>query len=78
MRLRRCSSPPRSSNPAVSTDVTHALPNIPVLIFIYSEQPDPALHEQAWAAALVLMAFVLVASLDREGPARPLETKMGR
>jgi phosphate transport system permease protein len=50
-------------NPAVSTDVTKALPNIPVLIFTYSEQPDPALHEQAWGAALVLMGFVLVASL---------------
>jgi phosphate transport system permease protein len=50
-------------NPAVSTDVTHALPNIPVLIFTYSEQPDQVLHEQAWGAALVLMAFVLAASL---------------
>ena len=50
-------------NPAVSTDVSHALPNIPVLIFTYSEQPDKALHEQAWGAALVLMVFVLVASL---------------
>jgi phosphate transport system permease protein len=48
---------------AVQTDVTKALPNIPVLIFTYSEQPDPALHEQAWAAALVLMAFVLLASI---------------
>jgi phosphate transport system permease protein len=47
----------------VQTDVTKALPNIPVLIFTYSEQPDPQLHEQAWAAALVLMAFVLIASL---------------
>ena len=47
----------------VQTDVTKALPNIPVLIFQYSEQADPALHEQAWAAALVLMAFVLAASL---------------
>ena len=50
-------------NPAVSTNVTQALPNLPVLIFQYSEQPDPALHQQAWAASLVLMAFVLVASL---------------
>ena len=48
---------------SVQTDVTKALPNIPVLIFTYSEQPDPALHQQAWAAALVLMAFVLLASL---------------
>jgi phosphate transport system permease protein len=47
----------------VQADVTKALPNIPVLIFTYSEQADPALHEQAWAAALVLMAFVLVASV---------------
>ncbi|MFL5980274.1 MAG: phosphate ABC transporter permease PstA [Gaiellaceae bacterium] len=51
----------------VQTDVTKALPNIPVLIFTYSEQADPALHEQAWAAALVLMAFVLIASLAAKG-----------
>ena len=44
---------------SVQTDVTKALPNIPVLIFTYSEQADPALHEQAWAAALVLMFVVL-------------------
>jgi len=50
--------------PQVSTDVTHALPNIPVLIFTYSEQPDPTLHQQAWAAALVLMSFILVAGLS--------------
>ena len=51
-------------SPALSTDITHALPNLPVLIFQYSEQPDPALHQQAWAASLVLMGFVLVASLS--------------
>jgi phosphate transport system permease protein len=50
--------------PAISTDVTHPLPNLPVLIFQYSEEPDPALHQQAWAASLVLMAFVLVASVS--------------
>jgi phosphate transport system permease protein len=45
---------------AVSVDVTHALPTLPVAIFVFSESPDP--HEQAagWAAALVLIAFVLV------------------
>jgi phosphate transport system permease protein len=48
---------------AVSTDLSHSMPNIPVLIFIYSEQPDAALHQDAWAAALVLIGFVLVASL---------------
>ena len=54
-------------SPALSTDITHALPNLPVLIFQYSEQPDPSLHQQAWAASLVLMAFVLVASLGARG-----------
>lgn len=48
---------------AISTDISHAMPNIPVLIFIYSEQPDAALHEAAWAAALVLIGFVLIASI---------------
>ena len=54
-------------NPALSTDVTKALPNIPVLIFTYSEQPDKVLHEQAWAAAFVLMLFILAASLLARG-----------
>jgi phosphate transport system permease protein len=48
---------------AVSSNATHALQTIPVTIFTYSESPDPALHAQAWAAALVLIAFVLVTSL---------------
>jgi phosphate transport system permease protein len=65
-------------NPSVSTDVTHALPNIPVLIFTYSEQPDPALHEQAWGAALVLMAFVLVASLTAKALLARSRRKLGR
>jgi phosphate transport system permease protein len=47
----------------VSTDPRQALPNIPVQIFIWSESSDPADHERAWAAALVLLAFVLVTSL---------------
>jgi phosphate transport system permease protein len=65
-------------NPAVSTDVTHALPNIPVLIFTYSEQPDEALHEQAWGAALVLMLFVLVASLSAKALLARSRRKLGR
>jgi len=63
--------------PDVSTDVTHALPNIPVLIFTYSEQPDPALHQQAWGAALVLMAFVLVASLSAKALLARSRRKLG-
>ena len=33
--------------------------SIPFMIFIYSESPDPNLHEQAWAGAFVLIMFVL-------------------
>ena len=65
-------------SPAVSTDVKHALPNIPVLIFTYSEQPDKALHEQAWGAALVLMAFVLFASLSAKALLARSRRKLGR
>jgi phosphate transport system permease protein len=47
----------------LTTDPRQPLPNIPVLIFEYSESPDPAQHQQAWAAALVLMGFVLLTSI---------------
>jgi phosphate transport system permease protein len=46
-----------SWNPALSTA------SIPVTIFQYSESPDRNLNAQAWAAAFVLIAFVLVTSL---------------
>ena len=36
---------------------------MPVIIFEYSESPDQNLNAQAWAAAFVLIAFVLVTSL---------------
>jgi phosphate transport system permease protein len=63
---------------AVSTNVTESMPNIPVLIFTYSEQPDQALHEQAWGAALVLMVFVLVASLTAKALLARSRRKLGR
>jgi phosphate transport system permease protein len=44
-------------------DPRTALPNIPVQIFIWSESPDPEDHRRAWAAAFVLLAFVLLASI---------------
>jgi phosphate transport system permease protein len=47
----------------VSGDVNHALASIPVIIFTYSEAPDQHLNDQAWAAAFVLIMFVLVTSL---------------
>jgi phosphate transport system permease protein len=39
------------------------LPNIPVTIFQLSEDPDPAAHERAWGAALVLLVFILIANV---------------
>jgi phosphate transport system permease protein len=48
----------------VSWDPRQALQSIPLTIFEDLENPDPALHQQAWAAALVLMTFILVAGLS--------------
>jgi phosphate transport system permease protein len=48
---------------SLSWDPNEAVNSIPVTILTYSEAPDPVLHEQAWAAAFVLIAFVLVTSL---------------
>jgi phosphate transport system permease protein len=47
----------------VSWDPREALQSIPLTIFEKLESPDPADHAQAWAAALVLMSFVLVVSV---------------
>jgi len=44
-------------------DPQHALQTVPVAIFELSESPDPADHAQAWAAALVLLLFILLTSL---------------
>jgi phosphate transport system permease protein len=47
----------------VSWDVSQPLASIPMFIFTSAEQADPALQEQAWGAALVLIMFVLVLSI---------------
>ena len=62
----------------VVTDVRQALPNIPVTIFTLSESPDPADHQRAWAAALVLMGFVLVTSLTARALLTRSRRKLGR
>jgi len=46
----------------VSWDPRQALQSLPIQIFEYLESPDPADHARAWAAALLLMTFVLVVS----------------
>lgn len=44
----------------ISVDVSHALPTLPVAIFVFADSPDPGEQAAGWAAALVLIAFVLV------------------
>ncbi len=48
---------------AVSFDVSNALPTLPVAIFVFSESPDPAEQALGWAAAFVLIAFVLLLNI---------------
>lgn len=47
----------------VTTNVSQALPSIPVTIFTLSESPSPSDHAQGWAAALLLILFVLTLSV---------------
>jgi phosphate transport system permease protein len=48
---------------AVDWNPAHSVQSIPLTIFTDSESADPNLHTQAWAAAFVLIVFVLVTSL---------------
>ena len=59
---------------AVNWNPSQALQSVPVAIFELSESPDPADHARAWAAALVLLLFILFASLT----ARWLATRSKR
>jgi phosphate transport system permease protein len=52
----------------------HAMQSIPVAIFELSESPDPQDHARAWAAAFVLLLFILFTSLG----ARWLATRSRR
>jgi phosphate transport system permease protein len=54
----------------------HALQTVPLAIFELSESPDPADHARAWAAALVLLLFILVASLGGRWLATRSRAKM--
>jgi phosphate transport system permease protein len=47
----------------VSTNANQALASIPLTIFTDAESPNPGDHQKAWAAALVLIAFVLLTSI---------------
>jgi phosphate transport system permease protein len=47
----------------VSTDIHEALATLPVRIFTLSESPSPTDQAAAWAAAFVLIMFVLVMNI---------------
>jgi phosphate transport system permease protein len=61
----------------IQTSPRHALQSVPVAIFEYSESPDPKDHAQAWAAALVLLAFILAVSLGARALAGRSRRRMG-
>jgi phosphate transport system permease protein len=61
----------------VSTDVTQAMASIPLTIFQYAEAPDPALNNQAWAAAFVLIVFVLFVNLGSRAALARSRRKLG-
>ena len=62
----------------VVTDPSHAMAAVPLLILFDSESPDPSLNDQAWAAAFVLMIFVLVLSLTARYLLSRRERKLAR
>lgn len=53
--------------PGISTDPSQALASIPVSIFTLSESPSPADHARGWAAALLLILFVLALNVIARG-----------
>jgi len=57
---------------------SHALFSVPLAIYEYSDSPDPADHARAWAAALVLLLFILFASLGARWLATRSRRKLGR
>ena len=47
----------------INTDPRQGMASIPIVIFTYAEQPEATAHQQAWAAALVLVGVVLIGSI---------------
>ena len=57
---------------------SHALQTVPVAIFELSDQPLESQHAQAWAAAFVLLMFILVTSLTARWLANRSRRKLQR
>ena len=62
----------------VNWNPTQALQSVPVAIYELSESPDPADHARAWAAALVLLLFILLTSLTARWLANRSRQKIRR
>jgi phosphate transport system permease protein len=62
----------------VSWNPHDALQSIPLTIFEYLESPDPADHQRAWAAALILMTFVLLMSIASKAVLARSRRKLSR
>jgi phosphate transport system permease protein len=62
----------------ISWNPSHALQTVPLAIFEATESPYPADHARAWAAALVLLLFILFASLTARWLATRSRRKLAR
>jgi phosphate transport system permease protein len=56
----------------------HALQTVPVAIFELSESDSPGDHARAWAAAFVLLMFILLTSLSARWLANRSRRKIAR
>ena len=70
-----CSSIVANGN---SVNPLHALQTVPLAIFELSESPYPQDHARAWSGALVLILFILFASLGARWLATRHRRKLGR
>lgn len=50
-------------NQFYSTDLRHPLDALPLRIFVYATGPYDSWHQQAWAASLILVLFILLVSM---------------
>lgn len=62
----------------ISWNPLHAVQSVPVAIFELSESPYPQDHARAWSGGLVLILFILFASLGARWLATRSRRKLGR
>ncbi len=62
----------------ISANPTHTLMGVPLAIYELSESPDPNDQARAWAAAFVLLMFILLMSLVARWFATRHRRKLGR